>query len=136
MFRPVASLCLVIAALALPVGATADLDDPMLWQMHDLVPHVELDYGQSINSRAARGTPDFRVTPGLAFLSPRFVIISAIQATTRRRSGQGAITFHSEEHLASAIAALACFANSIAKRFGPGWKTATRSTPLTPARMR
>lgn len=48
------------------------------WSMHDLVPHVELDYGQLLNSRRGGTAPDFRVTPGLTFVSPRFVVKAGV----------------------------------------------------------
>jgi hypothetical protein len=48
------------------------------WSMHDLVPHVELDYNQLLNSGSAGTAPDFRVTPGLTFVSPRFVVKAGV----------------------------------------------------------
>ena len=48
------------------------------WLMHDLVPHVELDYDQLLNSHSAGTAPDFRVTPGLTFVSPRLVVKAGV----------------------------------------------------------
>jgi hypothetical protein len=59
------------------------------WSMHDLVSHVELDYDQLLNSRRGGTAPDFRVTPGLTFVSPRFVVKAGVMIAVNGAAPSG-----------------------------------------------